>query len=412
MQPDQAPNPSTPQGQAVAPDAAPRRGYLYGVLADGARPFLYRGRVRSLLGLPETSGVNLSFISTDLVPGLTYARPRLAEFYEQPADLLTSIADELVQTEDLTLTDAPAHQAALPAADFTLPSTRSDRVAPPAATVGPAPDTPRPGIAPTVSAVDTPRAANEAARPQPARPVRGEPATGDLPGVDAQARTLPSPQPHVDPSPQLTHLAIPGTRPRAPVPPTPDGPSSNPSETPTDDTVLPTADRHETQRTETTPLPSPPQVNSVGATAVTSSSTPSGRWQPAQTAATPAMSTFRRPPDAVGKRVVADAAGETVAGPAPAWTAQPGAGPVSGFPQALPYLGAGAQGESRSGSRGRQTRPPADESADDWPTSTRPSLQPAPQVVVVRAPASSVRESTPAFWERSHLHRLRTRILR
>lgn len=50
------------------------RGYLERVLIDGAKPFLYRSRVRTLLGLPEWDGDNRIFSSPSLPAGFKYGR--------------------------------------------------------------------------------------------------------------------------------------------------------------------------------------------------------------------------------------------------------------------------------------------------------------------------------------------------
>ncbi|MDH3974190.1 MAG: hypothetical protein OEV42_07910 [Deltaproteobacteria bacterium] len=46
--------------------------YFRTALLDGARPFLYRGRVRSLLGIPDSSGVNPALRATSIPPAFTY----------------------------------------------------------------------------------------------------------------------------------------------------------------------------------------------------------------------------------------------------------------------------------------------------------------------------------------------------
>ena len=64
----------------------PKR-YLAELLADGARPFLYRGGVRRLLGMPEDTGVQVRFPGTGPAPGLSPLRPRFmgaAELPDQP----------------------------------------------------------------------------------------------------------------------------------------------------------------------------------------------------------------------------------------------------------------------------------------------------------------------------------------
>ncbi|MEC4018798.1 hypothetical protein [Streptomyces sp. H27-D2] len=55
-------------------------GYLRGVLADGARPFRHRARVRALLGLPEETGVRVDLVPRAPVVGFPYLR-RSCESY-------------------------------------------------------------------------------------------------------------------------------------------------------------------------------------------------------------------------------------------------------------------------------------------------------------------------------------------
>lgn len=50
------------------------RGYLERVLIDGVKPFLFRSRVRTLIGLPEWDGDNRIFSSPSLPVGFTYGR--------------------------------------------------------------------------------------------------------------------------------------------------------------------------------------------------------------------------------------------------------------------------------------------------------------------------------------------------
>jgi len=85
--------------------------YLYSVLVDGSRNFRYRNRVRSLLGLPSSEGVKVSFGSVlSNMMNFTYSRPQFTgefyfqdEFPDQPAYSLTYIEDEFI---NLT----PAHR--------------------------------------------------------------------------------------------------------------------------------------------------------------------------------------------------------------------------------------------------------------------------------------------------------------
>ncbi|OPY74157.1 MAG: hypothetical protein A4E62_00014 [Syntrophorhabdus sp. PtaU1.Bin002] len=62
------------------------RGYLERVVIDGAKPFLFRSRVRTLLGLPEWDGDNRIFSSPSLPVGFKYGRglPRDVPFAGTP----------------------------------------------------------------------------------------------------------------------------------------------------------------------------------------------------------------------------------------------------------------------------------------------------------------------------------------
>jgi len=63
-------------------------GYLHRLLADSARPFRFRGRIRALLGLPDSSGVHVNF-SKPLPPGaFAYLVPRFSGEFEFPDELL------------------------------------------------------------------------------------------------------------------------------------------------------------------------------------------------------------------------------------------------------------------------------------------------------------------------------------
>src|SRR6266704_2568616 len=69
-----------------------RDGYLRGVLADGARPFRYRGRVRGLLGQPEDTSVTVSFALPPAPIGFAYARSQFSGELYLPDELLAAPA--------------------------------------------------------------------------------------------------------------------------------------------------------------------------------------------------------------------------------------------------------------------------------------------------------------------------------
>jgi hypothetical protein len=64
------------------------RGYLHWLLADGARPFRFRGRIRTLLGLPESSGVQVNFSKPLPLGAFAYVLPRFSGEFEFPDELL------------------------------------------------------------------------------------------------------------------------------------------------------------------------------------------------------------------------------------------------------------------------------------------------------------------------------------
>ena len=75
------------------------KGYLYRLLADGALPFRYRGSVRSLLGLPELSGVEVNFSKRLPFGGFSYVVPRFSGEFEFPDEFLGSSPRRTSQTE-------------------------------------------------------------------------------------------------------------------------------------------------------------------------------------------------------------------------------------------------------------------------------------------------------------------------
>jgi hypothetical protein len=77
------------------------RKYLYSVLADGSRNFRYRSRVRSLLGLPKTEGIKVSFGTphSDMM-SFTYSRsPSTGDFYA-PEETQDNPSHDWTSTED------------------------------------------------------------------------------------------------------------------------------------------------------------------------------------------------------------------------------------------------------------------------------------------------------------------------
>jgi hypothetical protein len=64
-------------------------GYLHQVLADGAKPFCYRSRLRALLGFPELGGVLMNFPKPPPFSGFGYVRPQFTGEFEFPDEWLT-----------------------------------------------------------------------------------------------------------------------------------------------------------------------------------------------------------------------------------------------------------------------------------------------------------------------------------
>ena len=64
------------------------KGYLHGLLADGACSFRFRGRIRVLLGLPESSGVQVNFSKLQPLGAFAYVLPRFSGEFAFPDEFL------------------------------------------------------------------------------------------------------------------------------------------------------------------------------------------------------------------------------------------------------------------------------------------------------------------------------------
>lgn len=64
------------------------RHYLRGVLAEGLRPFRYRRRIRALLGLAESGGVEMTFAKPLPIGGFAYVRPRFSAEFDISDEML------------------------------------------------------------------------------------------------------------------------------------------------------------------------------------------------------------------------------------------------------------------------------------------------------------------------------------
>src|SRR5512147_2500235 len=100
-------------------------GYLREVLSDGARPFRYRARTRTLLGLPEDETVKVHFAPVFFGARFPYVRTQIFAAYAAPEAPGHSIS--YIEDEFLNMPPAPAwpdqreFQAEPPRASFQPP---------------------------------------------------------------------------------------------------------------------------------------------------------------------------------------------------------------------------------------------------------------------------------------------------
>jgi len=79
-----------------------QKSYLQRSLAEGAKPFRFRGRVRSLLGRPHSDGVEVNFSNPLSIPGFTYVVPRSTGQFERPDELFTGGPRRATHAEEIT----------------------------------------------------------------------------------------------------------------------------------------------------------------------------------------------------------------------------------------------------------------------------------------------------------------------
>src|ERR1035441_6451942 len=80
---------------------SPAKGYLYRLLADGARPFRYRSRVRTWLGVPDC-GIEMNFSKPLPIAGFSYVVPRFMGEFEFPDDVVSAASRLVVHAEEMT----------------------------------------------------------------------------------------------------------------------------------------------------------------------------------------------------------------------------------------------------------------------------------------------------------------------
>jgi hypothetical protein len=78
------------------------QGYLGRCLADGARPFLFRSRVRALLGLPLSGGVEMQFPKPLPIPGFGYVVRRLTGEFDLPDEMVSQGSRDVSYASGLT----------------------------------------------------------------------------------------------------------------------------------------------------------------------------------------------------------------------------------------------------------------------------------------------------------------------
>jgi hypothetical protein len=74
------------------------KGYLHDLLAESTLPFRYRGRVRELLGQPD-SGAVMNFSKALPIAGFPYVVPRITGEFEFPDELLGTTARQATDAE-------------------------------------------------------------------------------------------------------------------------------------------------------------------------------------------------------------------------------------------------------------------------------------------------------------------------
>jgi hypothetical protein len=404
-------------------------GYLRAVLADGARPFRHRARIRALLGAPDETGVRVAFalapVTTDFgylrapygatgtyppayppdagapVPppppppvsaelflpgGVVADRPAPGETGGDGSDGPPAAAGGQLAAEETVFVPGPTGRAA--AGSRAAGSGRSvdaqsddDGPRPPAPAspaIGPLPwpprVTPAPGPAPAAPRPDVPPQddAHESGTPTPPRLRSALPPQS--PPRPAAGRPLRAPAaPAGPPGP-----AVPGGPPGPPEPPGAPRPAPAP-QTQGPEALWPPPTSAVTPRA--VPPPRRPTLPDVQSRA---SITP-----PHPAAASPRDVPRPRPP--VHPTTPAREAAPTTATPT-AHTRQPrprSAGPAAGFGPVTEYV--------------REAPEPSP------PTPPAPPVQAPVPVLVVQDPAAA---GTPAFWERRHLGRLRGGIRR
>ena len=386
-------------------------GYLHGVLADGARPFQYRSRLRRLLGLPED--VTQVATGARVVPPLDFAYLRnvlsgdiyLDELLSAPpAPTVTYIEEDAPGWEETSrrLSDDVPPVHAVPREHPRTAGQLAQAMPPAAPHAGAAAqEASRPaGGGPGTASAPTSHKPDGAAR-QDGR--WGTVTSLSIPGTTAAAQT-----PALLAAPESRAAVAARPSPADLTPPAPVPPASTLAAAPESGraavTVQPpaTPEGAASKRPVVSPVP-------AAAKDWPAQPPPAGPPRPAATA--PAA---RRPVPPAGDPVEKSTA---VAPPVqPALQTQPVLTVRGRRSASVPP----ATGELEMPARSAPVRPAPGRAVEQGWTST-PAVQPAllapPPAAPPAAPPIIIRQTaqapaTPAFWERSHLSRLRARILR
>ncbi len=405
------------------------RAYLHRLLADGARPFRFRGRIRTLLGQPESSGVQVNFSKPLPLGAFAYVLSRFRGEFEIPDELLAENprrGNEWV--EEIV---PPGRRRPLESVD--RGQTKF------AVQLGPAA---RPTVPPSAQPDDA--VAKQALKPsgEPAQPALGshgdryfsayEVVVPGVPGVPPQPDSMPT-------SPTGAHEAVllttqgPVFKPAHSITPTPNPTPTNP--TPKHSPVPAPGGSLHAQGKSSPPAPTPPEAGGGVAPPrpfVPGSPTPQSapfasqvRYSPSRQPVAKQNPAFHELPAGAVSRATGRTPGapredfspipeqtpspllRTRQAPTPARPASP---PPTQSRSALRQPNAPLTGKARLPVRlpfenYRQSPPNA-------PASQTPVAPPAPPPVLVVQPVIGAGMTPAAFWERRHLSHLKVRIRR
>jgi hypothetical protein len=380
-------------------------GYLGRILAAGARPFRYRSRVWSLLGVPQPGGVTMQFPQALPFAGFSYLRPSWADHTEAPDQGFTGTPQWITEAEKL-----PGNR------------TRGASTAAPVRPVSPGSDVAR--TRPQKAEPSAPSLAQSQIVTSSAPPAQGHAsASSQTPEASAQPGNLPKPetgQPRAANPLKGSDIVIPSKRPNSSetrpeneprtqaaqpatplVPPSQSareivGPARNraPQTAPPTRTEAVTGAHHAPDPTAPA-VPRPERAAERRAVAATERTIQVEQTSPhpmERKVASPVRTSARQSPARLVDRRQPEYDRDPVPSePFPSHRTHP-----------MPYV--------RAQRRRADSGP--DHSTEPTDSVVPPPPQQQPQPVVVVRQATPAMQSTPAFWERRHLMNARVRILR